>query len=63
MRGTYVEAQYSTDSAREMIRRWVADHGDRESVARYMRDSLRIGGIKVCRALVEDAMSGVGVRE
>jgi FMN-dependent NADH-azoreductase len=42
---------------REMIRRWV-DHydGDQEAVARYMRDTLQISGIKDCRELVAEAM-------
>lgn len=56
--GTYAEAQYLTDSAKRMVRRWVEDHGgDREAVARYLRDSLRVGGIRSCRAIVEAAMA------
>lgn len=57
MAGTYVEAQYSTPSAQKMILEWIDQHGgDRESVARYMRDTLRIGGIKACRALIAQAL-------
>ena len=55
--GTYVEAQYSTPSAMAMIRRWLdQSDGDVERVARYMRDILRIGGIKSCRALIRGAL-------
>lgn len=55
--GTYVEAQYSTPASREMIRRWVSDHrGDTEALARWMRDTLRIGGIRACRAIIREAM-------
>jgi hypothetical protein len=31
------------------------DDDSAEAAARYMRDTLRIGGIKACRALVEQA--------
>ena len=56
--GTYTEAQYLTDSSKAMIRRWVEDHGgDREAVARYLRDTLRVGGIRSCRAIVAEAMA------
>lgn len=30
-------------------------NGDVDAVARYMRDSLHIGGLKACRALVLEA--------
>lgn len=56
---TYTEAQYSTPSAHAMIRGWVGANPspeDIEHTARYMRDSLRIGGIKACRALVLGAI-------
>jgi hypothetical protein len=57
---TYTEAQYSTPSAHAMIRGWVGTDQpspeDIERTARYMRDSLRIGGIKACRALVLGAI-------
>jgi hypothetical protein len=55
---TYTEAQYMTESSKALIRKWIEDwHGDREGVARYMRDSLRIGGIKACRELIEKAVA------
>ena len=41
---------------KEMIREWLRLHnGDVEAVARWMRDSLRIGGLKSCRELVKEA--------
>lgn len=44
---------------REMILGWLADHkGDSEAVARFMRDILRIGGIRECRELVARAEGG-----
>lgn len=59
MARTYTKAQYSTPSAEAMIRRWVEEAGgDEERVARYMRDTLRIGGIRACRALVLGAVKG-----
>lgn len=40
----------------DMICGWIVDAGgDREHVARWMRDTLRVGGIKACRALVAEA--------
>ena len=55
---TYTEAQYSTPSAHAMIRQWIEDaRGDREAVARYMRDTLRIGGLRSCRALILGALN------
>jgi len=55
---TYTEAQYQTESARVMLRQWVSDaHGDKESVARYMAYTLRIGGIRACRELINNAVS------
>lgn len=56
---TYTEAQHSTPSAHAMIREWVGANPapeDIERTARYMRDTLRIGGIKACRALVLGAI-------
>ena len=29
---------------------------DREKLARYMRDTLHLGGIRTCRALIEEAL-------
>ena len=57
--GTYVEAQYSTASAREMIRGWLGSNPtdyDIERVARYMRTTLRIGGLMITRELVRAAL-------
>lgn len=48
-----------TPAAHAMIREWVGPDPtpeDIERTARYMRDSLRIGGIRVCRALVLGAI-------
>lgn len=59
---TYTEAQYGTDSARAMLRRWVDQHGgDREAVARYLSKTLRVGGIKACRELVAAAVEEIEV--
>lgn len=42
---------------REMILGWLATHhGDVEGLARWMRDSLRIGGLKACRDLIAEAV-------
>jgi hypothetical protein len=62
---TYTESQYSTESAKEMIRTKflpaVGPEGyskdDVECAARYMSKSLRIGGMKECRALVLGAIA------
>ena len=59
MSRSYPEAQFSTPSARAMIRSWLdgrISNGSQEEVARYMRDTLRIGGIKACRELVRSAV-------
>lgn len=35
------------------IRKWLTEyHGDREALARWMRDTLRIGGLRACRGLI-----------
>ena len=42
---------------KELVRTWVSMHrGDREAVARWMRDALRMAGLAKCRALVDEAM-------
>jgi hypothetical protein len=42
-----------------MVLRWLDQHkGDAEGLARWMRDSLHIGGLAACRALVNEALSG-----
>jgi hypothetical protein len=44
-------------STKRMIQGWLVMHkGDVESLARWMRDSLKIGGLKACRALIAEAM-------
>lgn len=58
---TYTEAQYSTPSAMQMILdKFIGERRDEESIeaaARYMNRTLRIGGIRVCRALVRGALN------
>lgn len=50
-RGTDMNEQTIT-----MVRGWLAQHnGDTESVARWMRDSLRIGSLRECRRIVQEA--------
>lgn len=40
------------------VQGWLEMHGgDTESLARWMRDSLRVGGIKECRAMIAEAVS------
>lgn len=40
----------------EMVRGWLAQHrGDVEGLACWMRDSLRIGGLKRCREMIRMA--------
>lgn len=42
---------------REMVLGWLVMHrGDREQLARWMRDTLRIKGIRECRALIAEAL-------
>ena len=66
MQRTYTEAQYSTPSAREMIRSRFLRMQDMpltpagiEACAQYMSKTLRIGGIKVCRMLTLAAIEEV----
>lgn len=41
----------------EVVKEWIGkDGGDKERTAKWMRDSLRIGEIKVCRELIEEAL-------
>lgn len=43
-------------ATKQMVRKWIDMHrGDTEAVARYMSQTLRIGGLKSCRQLVEAA--------
>jgi hypothetical protein len=65
MKTTYTEAQYSTEDAKQMIReKFLPSAGpdgytkeDIECAAKYMSKSLRIGGMKSCRALVLNAIA------
>lgn len=42
----------------EMVKGWAAMHkGDVEGLARWMRDSLRLGSIKACRAIIREALA------
>ena len=45
-------------ATKQMVREWVEMYrGNVEAVARYMSRELRIGGMKACRALVQEALS------
>lgn len=62
---TYTEAQYSTPSAMKMIREQFLGpppytKADVERVAKYMSTTLRIGGLRVTRALVVGAIESGG---
>jgi hypothetical protein len=47
-----------TPAAVSMIVKWVEQHrGDVEGVARWMRDALRVGGIRECRQIVKLAIA------
>ena len=53
------KAEMSTQTA-QMIQGWLEQHeGNAEAVARWMRDTLRIGSIRACRALVAQAVQAV----
>lgn len=42
---------------REMVKGWLEMHnGNVEALARWMRDSLHIGGLKACRDLIAEAL-------
>lgn len=60
MSRTYTEAQYSTPDAMQMIRdKFLGNRYDSESIeaaAHYMSKTLRIGGLRDCRALVLGAI-------
>ncbi len=46
------------DATKNMIREWmVMHHGDAEGLARWMRDSLRLCGIREARAFIAEAMA------
>jgi hypothetical protein len=43
---------------REMVKGWLVTHnGDVEALARWMRDSLHIGGLRACRELITQALA------
>jgi len=45
------------DATRTMVKGWLAMHkGDAEGLARWMRDSLRIGSLTECRELIAQAV-------
>lgn len=45
-------------NTRRMLLDWLAEFGgDVERLAKWMRDHLRIGGLKVCRELIQQALS------
>lgn len=52
-----VESAASLDArTAQQVRDWAAlHHGNVEQLARWMRDSLRVGNLKACRALIEKA--------
>ena len=44
--------------SRALILEWLARHrGDLEATARYMRDVVKLGSIRACRALIWEAYS------
>ena len=45
------------DATRRMVREFVELHRGIEGAARFMSRELRIGGIKACRALVQEALA------
>jgi hypothetical protein len=46
------------EATRQAVRNWLKMHnGNVEALARWMSRTARIGGIKACRALIEEAVS------
>lgn len=44
------------DATRAMVGEWLSMHGgDVDGLARWMSRTARIGGIKACRSLIQDA--------
>lgn len=44
------------EKTKQAILGWLALHqGNVEQLARWMRDSLRVGGLRACRALIQEA--------
>jgi len=57
---TYTQAQYLTPEGRAMIRQWIGPNPadrDWECTLRFMTETLRIGGRRVCRAMIHEAMA------
>lgn len=49
--------QETIERSRVVLRKWLDEQGgDTERLARWMRDCLRIGGLRACRALIADAL-------
>lgn len=46
------------ERTKQMVQGWLKmHHGDHEGLARWMRANLHLGGIKVCRALILEALA------
>lgn len=46
------------EATKQMIRDFLSHHrGDVEATARWMRDTLRLAGIKTCRAWIAEALA------
>lgn len=44
------------DKTKAAVRGWLEMHGgDVESLARWMRDALRVGSVSQCRAMIAEA--------
>ena len=45
-------------TTRQMVLGWLEQHyGNCDALARWMRDSLRIGNLRACRALITEALT------
>ena len=45
------------EKTKKMLREWLATYnGDTEKLARYLRDSIRIKPIRVCREMIAQAL-------
>lgn len=46
------------EQTKAAVKGWLQSYGgDVEACARFMRDSLKVGGLKVCRALIQEAVA------
>lgn len=46
------------EATKQMVREWLEmHHGNVEGLARWMRDTLRLGGLKTCRQLIQEAVA------